>query len=74
MKNYLITNSNDPCYPILRDLEARQITKSDFAKMTGFKKQTLGRWLSGDCIPKFDVLVTMVVALGYDHIEVKLRR
>lgn len=52
MKNYLITNSNDPCYPILQDLEARQFTKSDFAKMTGFKKQTLGRWLSAMIILK----------------------
>lgn len=74
MKNYLITNSNDPCYPILEELGRRNLSKTDFAKMTGFKKQTLGRWLSGDCIPKFDDLVTMVVALGYDHIEVKLRR
>lgn len=74
MKNLIITNSNDPCYPIVQELERREISNADFAKLTGYKRQTIGRWLSGDCIPKFDDLMTMVIALGFDHIEVKLRR
>ena len=75
-KTFYITNLTDPAADIQAELDRRGITRYGLYKMSNcaLNRMTLERWLSGEVYLKVKDMVSMVKALGYDEIVIRLRR
>lgn len=73
-KTLVIHDSRYPEVDILNELERRDWSQAKLATLAGYNRMNIYRWLDGQNPMKFEHLVNMAKALGYDEIIVKLRR
>jgi len=73
-KTLIIHDSRYPEIEIINELNKREWSQAKLGRIAGYHRMNIKRWLDGQNPMKFEHLVNMAKALGYDEIVVKLRR
>lgn len=69
-----IKNPSDPMREISQLAKERGLSYQDLARMTGFNRQAVYRWLCGETLPSLEKFMTIAGVFGFSEIHIRIRR